>query len=200
LKYSKLILIAIVIVFILRILFSFSIWQSLEHYTANLFFLIRGDAEISNDVVIVNIGDDTFNALNETWPFPRSYYAKMIENLEAAGAKQIVMDIQFTESSSEEEDSKLAETASKFKNIIFAGKFFRELQSKFVKEQILPPIPELIAAEQEWGVVNISLDDDGFVRKYELYQDMGKKRKYTIGIMAFAINHSYKGWEKRNLD
>jgi len=197
LKLSKLILIPTVIVFLLRILFSFSIWQSLEQYSSNLFFLIRGDVEISDEVVIVNIGDDTFNALNVSWPFPRSYYARMINNLESAEAKLIVMDIQFTESSSEEEDSELAITASKFKNIIFAGKFFRELKSQFVKEQILPPIPELIAAEQEWGVVNISLDDDGFVRKYQLYQDMGKKRKYSIGTMAFAISDDYRGWEKR---
>jgi len=184
-------------VILLRIVFSFSIWQNIEHYSRNLFFLIRGDLEISNEVVIVEVGDDTFNALNETWPFPRSYYARMIENLEAAGARQIVMDIQFTERSSAEEDAELATIASKFNNIIFAGKFFRELQSKFVKEQILPPIPELIAAQQEWGVVNISLDDDGFVRKYELFQDMGKKRKYSIGTMAFAMNMGSKGWERR---
>lgn len=163
-----------------------SFWENLEYKARDLLFMFRGNLPVGNEVVIVNIGDNTFSSLNRQWPFPREYYAKLIENLEEAGAKQIVFDIEFTEKSNPQSDKILAETAAKFDNVIFAGKLIREIENNFVKQQLLPPIKEITKRGLKWGTVNISNDNDGFVRRYELFQKRGNKEQYSIGVVSVA--------------
>jgi len=157
---------------------------------------MRGNIPTGKDVVIVSIGDDTFNSLNRQWPFPREYYARIIDNLEKAGAKQIIFDIEFTEKSNPESDKILAETAAKYDNIIFSGKLVRQMENNFVKQQLLPPIKEITKRGIKWGTVNISNDNDGFVRRYELFQTRGNKKQYSIGAVSVASLHHPENWLK----
>ncbi len=56
---------------------------------------LRRDLSKDGNVVIVGISDEDLVALPESFPFPRSYYAQVIENLNRAGAKVIVFDLTF---------------------------------------------------------------------------------------------------------
>jgi len=94
----------------------------LEYKAQDSLFRLRGKQPLSDKIAIVAIDDATFSSLNITWPFPREYHAKLIDNLIKAGAKQIVFDIEFTESSNEESDESLALSAAMANNVIFAGK------------------------------------------------------------------------------
>ena len=47
------------------------------------------------DVVLVEIDDETYEYLNEPYPYTRSIWAKAIRNLTRAGAKVITVDIEF---------------------------------------------------------------------------------------------------------
>ena len=96
-KWIKYFLVPLIVFIILRILFVLPFCETIEHQATDLSFLIRGNVPITEDVVIVDIGDNTFSALDEQWPFPRNYYAHLIENLNKAGAKIIVFDIEFIE-------------------------------------------------------------------------------------------------------
>jgi len=147
---------------------------------------MRGTKEISDDIVIVEIGDDTFNTLNERWPFPRNYHAHLIENLEKAGAKQIIFDIEFTEKTNPISDELLARTTGKYNNIILAGKLIKTVYANSIREQLLAPINLITQRGVEWGTVNISADADGFVRKYELFQRKGKEIKLSIGVLSLV--------------
>lgn len=147
---------------------------------------MRGTREISDGIVIVEIGDDTFNSLNERWPFPRDYHAHLIENLEKAGAKQIIFDIEFTEKTNPASDELLARTAGKYENIILAGKLIKTVYANSTREQLLAPINLITQRGVEWGTVNISADADGFVRKYELFQRKGKEIKLSIGVLSLV--------------
>ena len=53
------------------------------------------------DIVIVRIDDRSIGQLG-TWPLPRSLHGRVIDRLHAAGAREIVYDIQFTEPSDDE--------------------------------------------------------------------------------------------------
>ena len=52
-------------------------------------------------IVVVKIDDESFDELATRWPFPRSFHARAIDKLHAAGAKEIVYDVQFTEPSAD---------------------------------------------------------------------------------------------------
>ena len=51
------------------------------------------DLTKDGDVVIVGISDDDLKAFIEPFPFPRSYYAHIIKNLNDAGARTIIFDM-----------------------------------------------------------------------------------------------------------
>ena len=92
-KYIKKIFIPFFLIIISSIFFSTNIWKNLELKAYDILFSIRHNREISNDVVIVSIDDETFASLDARWPFKRRLYAKLIHNLEDAGAKTIVFHI-----------------------------------------------------------------------------------------------------------
>lgn len=75
--------------------------------TVNERFSVRGAQKPNPDVAIVAIDSNTFTVKDEhgnqlEWPFPRTYHAKVIDNLVKAGAKVIAYDVQFTEPSGDE--------------------------------------------------------------------------------------------------
>ena len=66
-------------------------------------FQERG-AQVPGDVAVVAIDDVTFSDLERQWPFPRSLMGRAVERLGQAGAREIVIDIQYTEKSTDRED------------------------------------------------------------------------------------------------
>jgi len=90
-----------------------------ELQTIDARFSIRGKQSQPSDVVLVGIDDHTLQELRNhqlpsQFPFPRRYYAQAIDHLRSAGAKAIVLDIEFTHpSSNEREDEALFEAVGR---------------------------------------------------------------------------------------
>src|SRR5690348_8358973 len=60
-------------------------------------------------ITIVGIDEPSLAALGHQWPWPRSYYAKLIDQLTKAGAMVVALDILFSEPSAPAEDRALAD-------------------------------------------------------------------------------------------
>lgn len=193
---KKALLIIALIVFFLKLLFLLPFFGTLEHKAQDSLFRLRGKLPISDKIAIVAIDDATFNALNETWPFPRGYHAKLIENLTQAGARQIIFDVEFTELSDPQEDSLLAYSAAQSGKVIFAGKVV--YPSKIGEPtQKLMPIPPITTQSIPWGTVNMTADNDGYIRSYSTYEVFDDKPVYSIGIAALANWRVYQpDWDK----
>src|SRR4051794_24640120 len=70
---------------------------------------LRPDRPPPSDIVVIGIDERTFGELEEQWPLPRSYYARLLDRLRSAHARLIALDLQFTEGSPEgEEDEDVA--------------------------------------------------------------------------------------------
>ena len=80
--------------------------DSLERASISTRFALR-DVPPPTDIVIVKIDDRTFGELNKPWPLSRSLHARVIDRLHAAGAREIVYDVQFTEPRTPREDGDL---------------------------------------------------------------------------------------------
>ena len=80
--------------------------DSLERASISTRFALR-DVPPPTDIVIVKIDDRTFGELNKPWPLSRSLHARVIDRLHAAGAREIVYDVQFTEPRTPAEDGDL---------------------------------------------------------------------------------------------
>lgn len=70
------------------------------------------------DILLVTLDNKTLSRLPHRWPYPRSYFAKTIENLNKAGAKLIAFDFIFLGKSFPEDDLSLKESLNKQRNIV----------------------------------------------------------------------------------
>jgi adenylate cyclase len=105
--------------------FGTSLFRSLELNSVDVRFAIRGTEPAPENLSVVAIDDETFSVFNTRrervrYPFPRSFFAKVINRLDADGAKVIAYDIQFTEETEIEEDTALVESVAKAGNLVLA--------------------------------------------------------------------------------
>jgi adenylate cyclase len=189
-------MIPMIIVILIRLIFQLSYFDNMEHKAQDSLFRFRGKVPVSGDIAIVAVDDNTIQSLNRQWPFPREMHAKLIENLFKAGARQIIFDIQITEYSNPASDAALAISASKARNVIFPGKYIVSSENPD-HQQVQTPIQPLLAEGVNWGIVNMDLGIDGFIREYTLFETMGKERYYSIGIAGLANSRLYMpDWQK----
>ncbi len=186
LKFFALLLLIFIL---LQVFFLTDFWVHFDYKVYDTFVQFRGVQELSGDILIANIDQDTFDSIETySWPYPRTIYAKLIENIFEAGAKLLVVDIEFTEPRDAVEDSVLAATCAKYRDrLVLAGSVLREQHAGYLHERIIPPIQPLQDAGIPWGVVNIHTDSDGFVRHYSLFQKYRDNNYYSLGVLGLAL-------------
>jgi len=167
----------------LSVLFFFGMggFDSPENRSIDWRFLIRGEIEADHRIVIVSIDEASFSELKQKWPWPRTFFAQLIDRLSREGAKIIGIDIIMSEPYPEDQDQELAREAKKFGNVVFPSKF--EDTTKRIlwkgkevelKEEVLKEPIEAISESGFVGYLNLPHDGDGFVRRFapvRLYQD-----------------------------
>ncbi|HTY37691.1 MAG TPA: CHASE2 domain-containing protein [Bacteroidota bacterium] len=105
--------------------------QNVDHLTTDYRYQQRYDRQKDSserfdrnraNVIIVGIKDKDLSALPETFPFPRSYYAHVIENLEHAGVLAVVLDVTFDSKRDSATDAEFEGVLEKYNNIVLAAK------------------------------------------------------------------------------
>lgn len=175
---------------LMALLLSFtSAFENLELKTYDVRFTLRGIEDVSNtDIIIVALDEQTIASLPQKLPYPRTYYARLIDNLTAAGARLIVFDLEFTEPSVNNpgDDLFLARAAQRSGRVIFAGKVvFDWAKNQILNTYLSKPIPPLLANNPDWGIVNIPEDTDGFIRQYLLYQEFNHQKYLPLAVRAY---------------
>lgn len=179
--------------FILAVIVSaFELVNMLELKTLDIRFKLRGTIDVSDaGIIVVGIDDRSYDELPGRMPFPREYYARLIRNLNRAGARMVVFDIQFDKS--EEGDSILAAAIKEAGNVVLCGKVLeeRDIHIKEALMHVYPPNPLLLETGAEWGIVNEPKDADAFTRRYVLFQPLGGKTFLPIGLKAVKMLRGY---------
>src|ERR1043165_7950175 len=121
------------------ILFEFPPIKRAELSLIDLRFKQRGVISLARDssrIVIVEISQESFKSLPEPWPWPKRYYARLIRNLNRAGARAIGLDIIFSSNDArnqaDEEDFRRAVRDAG--NVVLAGKLDTE-RRKYLKRE-----------------------------------------------------------------
>ncbi len=173
---------------VIGVLYFSNVFRIPELKSIDLRYKIRGEEDISHsDVIIIAIDEPTFQGCVEDYPYPRSYYAELVENLNEAGVSRIVFDIEFTQHSktAPHNDTLLAQKIGANNNVVLSGTLVKDMARNYTYP--LKPM-ELIRKEtQAWGIVNDVQDIDGFVRRYNIFYPSQKKNYFTIGTVAFAL-------------
>jgi len=178
-------LLAVLITLVLSSLAILNQWQL---QAINTLFAVRGPAvPADTSIVIVAIDDQSIKSLPGKMPYPRSYFARMVNNLSEAGARLIIFDLEFTEPSSTApaEDSILADAIAHHHNVILAGKIVQESDQRVLNSQyVVKPLELLLGNRTSWGIVNVPEDVDGFIRSYLLFLSAGEQVYYPLAVQA----------------
>lgn len=195
----------IVIIITQEFIFSIKPLKELELKYIDIRFENRTKEYIKDksDVIIVGISQADYDQIPtplNTWPWPRSYFAKVINNLSAAGVKAVGIDVLMANNDkySELNDQKLIDAIKLNKNVVVAGVLDISAESQyqngdyFVVDSLYNYRNKFIIADSSIGIVQLGSDEDGIYRRYEPFaiSDVNKKILPTFG---FAVLNKYFG-------
>jgi adenylate cyclase len=141
-------------------------------------------------IVIVGIAAEDTKALPEAFPFPRWYYAHVIENLEKAGVRAVVLDITFDEKRDSASDAMLDATLSKYTNVVLGAKIEESAGGgKYRLSTIERSYGNVFYAPgRRVGITNVAgKDRDDIVRRYYPEMTVGNFLTPTLAFAALNV-------------
>jgi adenylate cyclase len=176
------------------------LFESVELSTVDARFGVRGDEKPPSNLVVVGVDAESQQQLNEQWPFPRSFHARVIDRLKADGAKIIAVDIAISQPSKRKprfcnfagadlppDDCALLQSSAAAKNLVFSATEVGAKQSvPFVGQTATPDIMRQLGARA--GYTGIVDDPDGSARRY-LYGFNGLK-SFAIAVVERETGRS----------
>jgi adenylate cyclase len=187
---------------------DFRPFRTLELKWIDLMFEMRGPLDVSDSkIVLVAVSEQANFELPVKYPYPTEYYARLITNLNRAGAAAIGIDIVFDKQDiyNPRNDTLFAEALSRYGNVVLAGDVRREVQravgvhlmSMAEGQQLVQPIEILRQSNpNNWGFVAVDRDIDGFLRRYPLKTDHFESSYYSLGVQ---ILKTYFGLSQNDL-
>jgi adenylate cyclase len=148
----------------------------------------------SSDIIIVGISQDSYNALPDKWPWPKSYYARLIRNLHRAGARAIGLDIIFSASDTaalaQEQD--LRDAIREAGNVVIAGKLEPDARYYSLRKGSENYGNIIADSTSRIGLVNVPADVDGVLRRYMPFA-YDAQRARRVPTFSTALLNVYYG-------
>jgi adenylate cyclase len=157
--------------------------QWLNRNTQNLFFQLRGRVSVPNNIIILEIDDESMGVAKafqdvpqmraylepmKTWPWKRVAYANAVEQLMAAGARSVSLDLVFDSPSSygEADDRQLGETLQRYhRRVALAASYIESDGIGGLTIVLSKPTQALQPDNLPLGSINILKEVDGRVHQ-----------------------------------
>ncbi|MFQ5953178.1 MAG: CHASE2 domain-containing protein, partial [Candidatus Omnitrophota bacterium] len=178
----------------LFVVFSYQrVFDEFEYITLDIRYRLRPPQKVLDDIVIVEIGDDSIEKL-EKWPFPRNYHGLLVKALSSAGAKTVVFDVFFSEQ--KEGDEAFAGAVKAAGNIylpyVFEIDWTNPDKTAVHAWKFAAPLVDVLKdACKGSGFINIIPDEDGNVRETPVFIEYEGKRYPHLTIRAALNNLGY---------
>jgi adenylate cyclase len=141
----------------------------------------RRDKAMPQDVVLILIDEASLSAMEPIsgrWPWRRDIFADVIDFLTASGARKIVFDILFTESSSADaarldpQDAALVSATAGSGHVVHACQLVQDSPDK-LRQKLAEKLPS------SWNI-----------NQYKIVEDHGKRKLYNTAYWPFAALRS----------
>lgn len=151
-------------------------FEKIELESIDTRFAKRGpiqDFKEHSSVIIIGIDDEAIDNIPASYPFPRSFYGRVIENMNKAGAKAIGIDLLFdaVDTKNKDGDEGLRDILKKYDNVVLAGRQATETVAHgnyILKTTDTLNIRNIFSGIEgvKLGFVNVQPDRDGVYRTY----------------------------------
>lgn len=143
-------------------------WHALEFKTFDVLTALAAPHRTTVPVVILAIDEPTFQELQQTWPFPRSVHAALLERLRADGALAVGLDIVFADPTTEAEDATLDRTMAQVGQglpVVLASTREKIDSANAALWMDIQPLQRFLDAGADAGDAGVEPDDDFVVRR-----------------------------------
>ena len=181
------IVVYLVIALVHIFLVSAPFMRRLEFLFLDTFFRMRPALEMSSDIVIVEIAQDSIQKIGR-WPWPRHYHAALVSILKEWNARAVVFDAFFSEPSLDKfDDDAFVEALAQGGNV-YAGvvtenvlhvKDGAKIASAKTWVNSIPAIQEKLKGV---GHVNVRPDVDGISRRVEISISQNGEAHRYLGV------------------
>ena len=167
--------------------------ERVELSARDLLMRLRPAPQRSGQIVIVAIDDFSFNYTGYRWPWPRAYLAKIVDQLNRAGAKVIGLDVFLSEAETDPGgDAALSQAFAQSRAAVAVVNLFRTEQQSggltFLSETVEAPIAAYASSFQRTGITPTIVDEDAILRGVQAYDRLGETTYYH---WAFEIASLY---------
>lgn len=164
--------------------------QNLQLKHTDQLFEYRGPLDVSDSpIVLVAISQQADDEIPHKYPWPTDIYARLVHNLNKAGAKVIAFDVIFDNPDDEnpKNDTLFAEAMQKYGNVLLAGDIQRleRTVSNTYADNYSPMFPTPVLNNgnpNRVALVQVHPDLDGAVRTYRFGQHYLEKNYYRLGL------------------
>jgi len=131
-----------------------------------------GSRIAQTDLTLVEIDPRSLREL-DTWPWPRSYHARVLDNLRAAGAQQVFVDMDFSSTSDPAQDRRLAEALGAYPQDSILLPVFRQFfsASEQPPQMLLTQPAALFRDQVRLASITLRPERDGLVRRIPLVEN-----------------------------
>jgi adenylate cyclase len=144
--------------------------DGLERWALNAQFRLRGPLPPRSPIVIVSIGEDSFDELDLAWPWPRALHGEFLDAISRGRPAAVGFDLIFSEPSSRgpEDDADFAAAVGRAGNVFLASALAVTREEGYIKEDMNAPISLVRKQAAGFGFANFETDEDAFVRRADL--------------------------------
>jgi len=145
-------------------------WHALEFKTFDLWTAQAAPLRSPLPVVVLAIDEPTFQALNQSWPFPRGLHAQLLDRLHEDGAAAIGLDVVFADPAADPaQDAALAQAVARavaagIPVVLASAREKVDSASATLWTDVLP-LQALLDAGARHGDAGVQPDDDFVVRQ-----------------------------------
>jgi class 3 adenylate cyclase/CHASE2 domain-containing sensor protein len=178
-------------------------WQQLERAELSLYdarFSARGP-KVPNSldqIAIVGIDQSSLTVF-EQWPIPRDWHARLIRRLKSAGAKVIVLDIDFSDKRDIHEDAELARALAEAGNVVLPSYDARQIDRQGdgrTMEFLTTPLGTTDYDEWYQLAKEERKNDSKTEKSYQLFQEHGLDEQ-TPDISIATLHYDFDGNPRR---
>ena len=167
----------------------FGFFETAELKALDAQFTLRGPLPPAGPIVVVKIDEDSFDALNLVWPWPRAVHARFLDIVGRGQPAVVGMDILFTEPSSRgpaDDDALGAAVDRMHDRIVLAAAFTTVDDPSFIKQGLNPPIPE-VRGRAAFGSADYDTDADAFVRRATLTREFQDREWPGFDLQIYRL-------------
>lgn len=139
------------------------------------------------ELAIVAIDPQSLRAFPE-WPWPRGFYADLVDRLDAAGVRAIGFDIDFSTPRDPTGDDRFAASIQRSGRVVLAA--FRQsqrLENGMQVEVASVPHPVLDRSAAGIGAVVVPIDADGVVRRFPRSTSLAGRAAVSLAEASLAV-------------